>query len=124
MRSKLMGAILQFPQLIERIPVVAGNPGHGRAAQVHTVMVGPDSLPIAFDQDPVRTRAAGLHPAVSFQRRQYPSSLRHDPTVGHGAVSHAVPDRIRGTPARNGTWNLSRHWLQSRTGTQSGHDPA
>jgi hypothetical protein len=40
MRSKLMGAILQFPQLIDGIPIVAGNPGHGRAAQVDTVMVG------------------------------------------------------------------------------------
>jgi hypothetical protein len=48
-----MGAILQFPQLIDGIPIVAGNPGHGRAAQVDTVMVGPDPLLVTFDQDPV-----------------------------------------------------------------------
>jgi hypothetical protein len=67
MRSKLLGVIVQFPQLIDGVPIVTGDPGHGRAAQVHTVMVGPDPLLVAFDQDPVRPRAAGLDAAVSLE---------------------------------------------------------
>jgi hypothetical protein len=48
-----MGAILQSPQFIGRIPIVAGDPGQGRPAEVGTVMVGPDPLLVASDQDPV-----------------------------------------------------------------------
>jgi hypothetical protein len=55
MRSKLIGAILQFPQFTEGIPIVAGDPGQGRTTRVHTVMVGPDPLLVPFRQDPVRT---------------------------------------------------------------------
>jgi hypothetical protein len=58
MRSKLIGAILQFPQVIDGIAIVAGDPGQGLAAQVHSVMVGPDPLLVSWDvfrQDAVRS---------------------------------------------------------------------
>ena len=53
--QQALGAILQFPQFIDGIPIVAGDPGQGRAAQVHAVMVGLDPLLVPFDQDPVRS---------------------------------------------------------------------
>jgi hypothetical protein len=59
-----MGAILQFPQFIDGVPVVAGNPGQGRAAQIHAVMVGPDPLLVAFDEDAVRPgRRVSIQPS-------------------------------------------------------------
>jgi hypothetical protein len=46
------------------IPIVTGNPGHGRAAEVGTVMVGPDPLLVALDQDPVRAeRRVSIQPS-------------------------------------------------------------
>jgi hypothetical protein len=38
MRSKLIAGILQFPQFIDGLLIVAGNPGQRRTASVHTVM--------------------------------------------------------------------------------------
>src|SRR5262245_656612 len=100
------GAILQFPQLIDGIPIVAGNPGHRRPAKVRTVMVSPDPLLVALDQDPVRPRAAGLDPAISLECRQYTRSLGHMPTVGHGTVSPGLPGPCRRAPVHEPHSNL------------------
>src|SRR4029077_1085962 len=77
--------ILEFPQFIKGVSVVAGGPGPGRAAEVHTVMLGPDPLLVSFDEHAVGARAPGLDPPISLQRREDTRSLGHARTVEHPA---------------------------------------
>jgi hypothetical protein len=65
--SALMATtILQFPQFSKGVAVVSGDPGHGRAAQIHALMVGPDALLVAFGEDAMGARAPGLDSAIAL----------------------------------------------------------
>jgi hypothetical protein len=88
--------ILEFPQFIKGVSVVASDPGHGRAAEVHTVMVGPDPLLVSLDEHAVGARAPGLDPPISLQRREDTRSLGHARTVEHPAdrTGKAAPQPV------------------------------
>ena len=40
--------VLQLAELIKGVPVVLGDAGERGPAEIHTVMVGPDALSVAF----------------------------------------------------------------------------
>lgn len=74
---------LELPQFSKGVSVVAGDRGHGRAAEVRTVMVGPDPLLVSLDEHAVGARAPGLDPPISLQRSEDTRSLGHARTVDH-----------------------------------------
>ena len=116
--------ILQFPQFSGRIAIVPGDPGHRWAAEIHTVMVSPDTLLVPLSEHPVRARAPGLtssHLASAPPGRAQPwpchSTVRHqsvNPGQGLGGRRKMEARRDRARSCRRASARRSREPLEVR----------